>query len=807
MKAIVAWAFVLGLLIATSTKVKAAGRVDLFDSPRTLIVSPDGSYTTIQAALQEATDGDTIEVHPGMYLGNLVVDKSVRLEGKGWPVIDGGDQGTVITLTAPGIVLQGFELRGSGDEPDRDHAGITLVAPDITVENNRLSDVLFGIFVAQADRAVVRNNNITSKAEYDVARKGDGIRLWYSNAVIVEGNDVHAARDVVMWYSKAVLVKNNRIQGGRYGIHLMYCDGAQIKDNQLLDNSVGIYTMYSKGVSLIGNDIRRQRGTSGYALGFKDADAVEVVGNLLVDNRAGIFLDGTPFSPSGFANFEDNILAFNDIGALLLTVVRGANFEGNTFWENIEQVSLQGGGKAGENRWQDNYWSDYAGFDADSDGRGDTIYRSERFFENLTDREPLLRALIYSPAAQTIEFAAASFPVFRPQAKLTDESPKTNPSPLPPGAAQAQGEPGKMILSGLSLLIIGLLIGKWFLSQGGVVIRSNQPITSPKSPGSVLYLDPDKTQGREGARRNWAAQKPALRAFSKDAPLLQVAGVVKRYGKLRVLDTISFEVQAGEALALWGPNGAGKTTLIKAILGLIDYQGSLQIAGFEARQSGKVIRSKIGYVPQEAAYYDMSVQATMAFYARLKKVNAHRIQGLLEELGLIEHVSKPVSALSGGLKQRLALGIALLSDPPILLLDEPTANLDTQGRRDYLALLATLRREQKTILFASHRVEEVEALADRILVMEAGRVTQDLKTGDLRVRLTPHVEITLWIPDAQRPLALRLLQQGGLDAHLNGRGTVVVRVKSDEKLHPLNLLGEQGITVLDFEVEKGRLWN
>jgi ABC-type multidrug transport system ATPase subunit len=203
----------------------------------------------------------------------------------------------------------------------------------------------------------------------------------------------------------------------------------------------------------------------------------------------------------------------------------------------------------------------------------------------------------------------------------------------------------------------------------------------------------------------------------------------------------------------------------------------------------------------------MSVQSTMAFYARLKKVNSPRIQMVLEELGLIEHVSKPVSALSGGLKQRLALGIALLSDPPILLLDEPTANLDTQGRRDYLALLAALHRAQKTILFASHRVEEVEALADRVLVVEAGRITQDLMSEDLRMQLAPQVEITLWIPDAQRPLALHVLQQGGLEAHLNGRGTVVVQVKSEEKLHPLNLLGEQGITVLDFEVEKGRSWN
>jgi ABC-type multidrug transport system ATPase subunit len=289
--------------------------------------------------------------------------------------------------------------------------------------------------------------------------------------------------------------------------------------------------------------------------------------------------------------------------------------------------------------------------------------------------------------------------------------------------------------------------------------------------------------------------------------VLQAEKVFKRYGKRIVLDSISFEIQEGEALALWGPNGAGKTTLIKAMLGLIDYQGSLRIAGNEVRQSGKLTRSRIGYVPQEAVYYDMSVQTTMKFYARLKNVDPHRIHGIINELGLTEHTDKSVAALSGGLKQRLALGIALLSDPPILLLDEPTANLDTQGRRDYLALLGALRREQKTILFASHRVEEVEAQADRVLVLEAGRITQDLNPADLRLRLAPHVEITLWVGEDQRPNALRALQEGGLQARLNGRGTVVVQVKSHEKLHPIQLLAEQGITVLDFEIERGRLWS
>lgn len=290
-------------------------------------------------------------------------------------------------------------------------------------------------------------------------------------------------------------------------------------------------------------------------------------------------------------------------------------------------------------------------------------------------------------------------------------------------------------------------------------------------------------------------------------PVVKVEKLSKRYGPVTALDGITFTASAGEAIALWGENGAGKTTLIKAILGLIDVEGDITVGDQSVRRASKAARRSIGYVPQEAVFYDLSVQATMEFYARLKQVAFNRIPGLLEKLGLTAHARKAVPALSGGLKQRLALAIALLADPPVLLLDEPTANLDAKARRDYLSLLTTLRKENKTLIFASHRVEEVEALASRVLVLDAGRVAEVLLPGDVRLRLTPDVELTLWVAEGQRTNALDCLTQHGLPAHLNGRGTVVVRVTTDKKLQPLAWLAEQAIEVLDFEMERGRLWN
>ncbi|MEK7808780.1 MAG: nitrous oxide reductase family maturation protein NosD [Chloroflexota bacterium] len=449
----------LALFLTFSFFGNALGQVSPNLTDNQLIVSPNGPYTTIESALNDARDGDVIEVRGGVYRTSLVVKKSVTLEGVGNPVIDGGGVGTVVMLSAPQIVLRGFEIRHSGNEPDFDHSGIIINASGVTVENNRIYEVLFGIFIEKADNVIVRNNDITSKVKYDLGRKGDSIRVWYSQNALIEKNHLHESRDVVIWYSKNIIVRDNIIETGRFAVHLMYSNSARVERNVIHNNSVGIYTMYSNDVILRGNDIRGQRGPSGYALGFKDASNVDASDNIMVDNRGGVFLDNTPFNPGTRADFRGNIFAFNDIGVIMLTAVKGNTFENNTFWENIEQVSLQGSGLMGKNTWQKNYWSDYAGFDANGDGMGDVPYRSEHFFENLTDRAPMLRALIYSPASQTIEFAASSFPIFKPQPKFVDESPAMQPAAIPKSASPKKTRTIEMIIIGFVLLTSGIVCG------------------------------------------------------------------------------------------------------------------------------------------------------------------------------------------------------------------------------------------------------------------------------------------------------------------------------------------------------------
>jgi ABC-type multidrug transport system ATPase subunit len=282
---------------------------------------------------------------------------------------------------------------------------------------------------------------------------------------------------------------------------------------------------------------------------------------------------------------------------------------------------------------------------------------------------------------------------------------------------------------------------------------------------------------------------------------LTVQDVSKQYGRVQALESVSFQAGTAEAIGLWGANGAGKTTMLKAVLGLIDFRGTIQVQGVDVRKKGKIARRFIGYVPQEAIFYDWSVRATISFYARLKKADAEAMAPLLEELGLAEHLRKPVPALSGGLKQRLALAIALLADPPVLLLDEPTANLDAQARRDYLKRLVALRQAGKTILLASHRLEEIETLTNRVLLLERGRLVETLRPNELRSRLSPDVEMSLWVTEGQRPFAMKQLEASGLSYHLNGRGSIVTRVSNGDKMRLLHTLQSKGVEVTDFEIE------
>ncbi|MGB3713112.1 MAG: nitrous oxide reductase family maturation protein NosD [Candidatus Promineifilaceae bacterium] len=427
------------------------------------VVTARGSFSSLTEALVQADEGEIIEVFGGIYPESLVIDKSVTLIGHDWPVIDGGGSGTVIKLVAPDITVRGFVIAGSGHSLQQENSGIAVEAPGAIIEDNRLEDTLFGVYLREADGGVIRNNVISSK-DLDVPRRGDPIRVWFSNGVTIENNRISKGRDVVLWYSENLIVRNNQVADGRYGLHFMYCDDAVIENNLLTDNSVGTFMMYSRRLQLLNNTITGNRGPSGFGVGLKDMDDAVIVNNMFLDNRIGAHLDNSPRERDSIGRFEGNVFAYNDIGVNLMPSVRNNIFTGNSFVDNEQQVGIAGGsgGRYQQNDWtvdgRGNYWSDYVGYDANADGLGDVAYKSERLFENLMDRDSSLRLFIYSPVEQAVDFAARAVPFVKPQPKMVDEAPLMQPE-VPAGLPlKEEGDKATMWIASLGLLLMAAAI-------------------------------------------------------------------------------------------------------------------------------------------------------------------------------------------------------------------------------------------------------------------------------------------------------------------------------------------------------------
>lgn len=210
--------------------------------------------------------------------------------------------------------------------------------------------------------------------------------------------------------------------------------------------------------------------------------------------------------------------------------------------------------------------------------------------------------------------------------------------------------------------------------------------------------------------------------------ILKIENVIKRFGKHLALDYLSLEVNKGEVIGLLGPNGAGKTTCIKSIIGLLPIDEG-EISVFNIKQDGrsKEIRSKIGYVTQEITIYDdMTAKENLAFFGSLyglqKKELEIRINEVAKVIGLEERLNDRPGQFSGGMKRRLNIGCSILHRPQLLIMDEPTVGIDPQSRNYILDFVKKTAVEGTTVIYTSHYIEEVEAVANRVYIMDQGHV-------------------------------------------------------------------------------------
>ena len=408
---------------------------DLSQAPRVGVDRPKPTYMLserdprvhglkpFQPLVDAAPAGSTLRPPPGSYLGPVVVNKPLVIDGGGQVTIDAGDRGTVFSLEADSATLRGLHLTGSGDSHDTDDSCLDVRGHRNTIENLVIDNCLFGIDLKQSNDNVLRGNRISSKPR-ELGVRGDGLRLWYSDRNLVEGNEVVDSRDMVAWYSNDNVYRRNVGKRSRYSIHFMFANNNVIEENKFYDNAVGVYFMYTEGGIMRNNLVSHATGAAGMAIGFKEASNTVIEGNEIIYCAVGIGSDLSPFQPDSKIWIRNNRFAYNGIAVKLTSELGGNVVTDNVFEGNLTHVVQAGRGKAGLNEWRGNYWDDYQGFDRNGDGIGDTAYELYSYADQIWIELPPARFFKNSPVMELLDFLERLAPFSSPELTLKDERPR-----------------------------------------------------------------------------------------------------------------------------------------------------------------------------------------------------------------------------------------------------------------------------------------------------------------------------------------------------------------------------------------------
>jgi Cu-processing system ATP-binding protein len=288
--------------------------------------------------------------------------------------------------------------------------------------------------------------------------------------------------------------------------------------------------------------------------------------------------------------------------------------------------------------------------------------------------------------------------------------------------------------------------------------------------------------------------------------MIRVEHLAKRYGRTVAVDDLSFALEPGETFALIGPNGAGKTTTLKILLGLVRPDaGTVAIGPRGLAPSDPAARAALGYVPQRVEFaHGRTVRDVLRFFAALRGLGDGAVDRALERVGMESFATRRASELSGGYTQRLSLAQALLGEPDLLVLDEPTASLDPQATWEFRSLVEQLQREGRTILLCSHLLSEVERVADRVLILVGGRQAGLEKIHDLRLRQAQATRLRIDLA-SQDARALPVLTRMGFARVSEDAEILLVENADGRAVEALDALRGAGVAVRSFELVKPTL--
>ena len=285
---------------------------------------------------------------------------------------------------------------------------------------------------------------------------------------------------------------------------------------------------------------------------------------------------------------------------------------------------------------------------------------------------------------------------------------------------------------------------------------------------------------------------------------IEVAKLTKRYGDFPAVNDISFTVRKGEVFAFLGPNGAGKTTTVEILETIrTPTSGKVTLLGMDVTKKKRDIVHRIGVLPQGFSSFDrITVRETIQYYSRLFCVNTD-IDGLIELVNLRDKTKEQYKNLSGGLKQRLGIAIALVNDPEVVFLDEPTTGLDPRARHEVWEVLLGLKKKGKTVFLTTHYMEEAELLANKVAVISKGKLIAMGSPAELIEGNANYLVLTLKPVDEKM---FEIIRKMGLEPVLDNRKNIKVRVEHTYDVQKiLNAIRDAGALYLELDVRKPNL--
>jgi len=369
--------FLLAALLSTAGEMAPVLPGNLEGRP------PPAEASVLQVRIDAAAPGATVVVGPGVYRGDLYLDRSVHLVGQGRPRLVGSGRGSVVRIRAPDVVVEGFDIDGlAGGDLSADSSGVHVAATGAVVRDCRIANVLFGVYLREAPGARVEGNVIRGIPGLEAGEKGSGIHVWNTTGFTFVGNDIADARDGIYIQSASRgVIRGNVARRLRYGLHYMSSDDNVFEDNLFEESAAGAVLMFSTRIQFRRNRFLHNRGFASVGLLFKDLSDSVAEDNLIADNARGVFLEGS----SGNV-FRRNVLAQSDIAIVLYGSSTRNRFEGNAFIGNLSPLALFA--RRTDTLFDGNYWSDNDAPDLDGDGRSDLPYTLGSLFDHLRGKLP-----------------------------------------------------------------------------------------------------------------------------------------------------------------------------------------------------------------------------------------------------------------------------------------------------------------------------------------------------------------------------------------------------------------------------------